>query len=813
MNLSAMKSPSAIPVMLFFLIITALFGPIFWGPETLFSVDGPPVYEQSRSFFSRLAFNIGMWRSDHIGLGLGLGGNTFHPLQLGYAWSHEWHGMRYVVATVATFAGFSYFLIGLGLSRHASFTAALAFCFSGYSFTLISAGHHGFFQATSYMVWGLACIHRAILRNSAWHFAGTGACMIYGMAAQPDFMAPSYILFATYALFLFVHRFKQTGISTLKRVAPRALLTLLVFGLLGLSSFRFLFETVVPGREAQRGTTAEEKWIFATNWSFPPSEVLEFIAPNVYGVENITQETPYWGKIGRSISWDQDRQGFKNFRQHSVYLGVIQLVFALLALHIAIRRKQELDPLLRKLILFWGMIGITALLLSFGRHFFLYRIWYALPYLDLLRAPIKFLRFVELSTCVLMGIGLHLVWQQLNSTEKPTPPDHRSLWKHHSFFCFGMVGLLFLILLNFTASSSRFMEIWQAQGVAALAQPLTQLMVKALSNGIILFAVAGGLLWWSAVRMSHSSIRPLWLWVIPLAVALDSGRLCSTYINTRDLTPMYAENPVAAKMLEAAPHARMQNYLTPRQRLQPLTFNWAANGMTSLGPSQDKPIPERFQQFFTPFQRNPIKLHQLTSTPFAIGQAQQLGTLPAASFEVFTHFQHKDNQFRLALDKAPLQAIRFKNTLPRAAVYHQWISGPDNLAEQASLLANPNTPLEQLLLYPKAEASPAPGGPMTPAEIDSISINRMACKVVTDRPGILMTTDTYHPDTVVKVNGETQTLLECNGLMRGVWLEAGEHSVEFIYQPYLVPWLLNIAVTLLLVISAPWTLRPKPTPA
>ncbi|MBH0204076.1 MAG: YfhO family protein [Nitrospira sp.] len=50
-------------------------------------------------------------------------------------------------------------------------------------------------------------------------------------------------------------------------------------------------------------------------------------------------------------------------------------------------------------------------------------------------------------------------------------------------------------------------------------------------------------------------------------------------------------------------------------------------------------------------------------------------------------------------------------------------------------------------------------------------------------PGILVLTDAFYPGWKVRVDGEEQKILRANYLFRAVALPAGNHKVEFIYDP------------------------------
>ena len=49
--------------------------------------------------------------------------------------------------------------------------------------------------------------------------------------------------------------------------------------------------------------------------------------------------------------------------------------------------------------------------------------------------------------------------------------------------------------------------------------------------------------------------------------------------------------------------------------------------------------------------------------------------------------------------------------------------------------------------------------------------------------GWLVTSNTWYPGWIVKVDGQKVPLLRANYLFQAVWLPAGTHRVEFIYRP------------------------------
>ncbi len=62
--------------------------------------------------------------------------------------------------------------------------------------------------------------------------------------------------------------------------------------------------------------------------------------------------------------------------------------------------------------------------------------------------------------------------------------------------------------------------------------------------------------------------------------------------------------------------------------------------------------------------------------------------------------------------------------------------------------------------------------------------NRVTIHAILDTPGYLVLADTWYPGWQATVDGEPAEVLRANYAFRAVWLEAGEHTVEFVYRPW-----------------------------
>ena len=324
--------------------------------------------------------------------------------------------LKYAVALYCAGLGLAWFLRGRGLSPLASFGAGLLLSFCGYWASLFSAGHGGWFIWMTYGVFAFGLADRAVRLGLLHHWLLLGACAAWGSFYQPDL----WLLFTAFTGFYFV----WCCIRERKLPWKGALVSAAVFFAVGAPSFRTAIfndlagrdrqiadgETISP-KDAAKGDDAERRWIFATNWSLPPDEIAEFFVPRLNGdtscpltlslARQSGKDTrPYTGVLGRPKDAPQG-----NYRQHSLYVGWVTCLLALAgAVGLFWRRAEMSRPADAA---FFLVAAVVFLLFSFGRYCEpVYRLVYALPFGDYLRAPVKWHHLTEFCLCVLAGYGI-----------------------------------------------------------------------------------------------------------------------------------------------------------------------------------------------------------------------------------------------------------------------------------------------------------------------------------------------------------------------------------------------------------------------
>jgi hypothetical protein len=86
--------------------------------------------------------------------------------------------------------------------------------------------------------------------------------------------------------------------------------------------------------------------------------------------------------------------------------------------------------------------------------------------------------------------------------------------------------------------------------------------------------------------------------------------------------------------------------------------------------------------------------------------------------------------------------------------------------------------------------------------------NRVTIHAALDRPGYLFLADTWYPGWRATVDGVPVRILRANYTFRAIPLEAGEHTVTFVYRPASVRWgaLVSLASLVSLILGV-WHLN------
>jgi len=302
-----------------------------------------------------------------------------------------------------------------GCSQVSALLGALVAFWCSSNLAIIYGGHIAKFAVLFLGTLALVGIQRmATTGNRAWALLAGGA-MGFALVEQQDVGLFFGMFIGAYALFML---FRMRTFSWTKRLAT----FLVPMGLMAAwPAVPSLLQSYTHNIQNVATTATEDpaaKWEFVTQWSFPPDEGMALVAPGYLGWRSSEPNGPYWGRLGRSAGWEQTGQGFMNFKLDDWYLGVIPVAFALWACGAAWRQRRTASGALatspawserRSETIFWGCATLVALLLAMGKFSPLYQLFYQLPVVNNIRAPIKFLQIFQITLGILAAYGMDQV--------------------------------------------------------------------------------------------------------------------------------------------------------------------------------------------------------------------------------------------------------------------------------------------------------------------------------------------------------------------------------------------------------------------
>ncbi len=332
----------------------------------------------------------------------------------------------------------------------------------------------------------------------------------------------------------------------------------------------------------------QERWAAATASSLAKAEALRLVIPGLFGyrIPELYGEPPpagqganYWGTMGQPA-------GANPAVRHSgngEYAGVVVTLVALWACVQSFRKRN--NPFTedeRRAVWFWGGAAMLSLLLAFGRHAPLYRLFYALPYFSTIRNPFKFLHPLHAILPILFAYGLQGLFRLYLSKASAAGQSLRDQisgwWKtapgwdrRWTLGCIVATGASLIGWLIYASSKSELIRHLQAvgfpegqfPGLAAaiagfsIAEVGTFIVFLVLSIALVTLIVSGV---FSGARATWAGFATGLLLVVDLARADIPWMV---YYNYKD---KYATNPIIERLRESSYERRVSTELMPLSR-------------------------------------------------------------------------------------------------------------------------------------------------------------------------------------------------------------------------------------------------------
>lgn len=673
----------------------------------------------------------------------------------GIIWNNLVYGIACLAASIIFILGFR-----KKLNAWAVLCGAVTAFWLGSNFTLLYAGH----TFKPYVVLFFIC---TVFSAGATSWRGGilwGGLTGLMFVQQPD-IALFFALFAgAYLLFRLWQKQGLKPLKWLKVLIPAAGMAFLFAAGPLLSGYT----QYVKGAAQMHTETSQEKWNYITQWSFPPEETIAFIAPGYTGWRSGEPEGPYWGRMGRSPGWEQTHQGFMNFKLENTYLGFIPVACALFALF-SCRRSPH-----RSEILFWSVAAGVALLLAFGKYFPLYSIFYRLPVVNNIRNPNKFLQVFQICLAILTAYGVDAL---LCSDEPKTV--------RRFFWCVaGACGLLMLGALSATLDRTGGVSGFLAQGGS---QDAAQVIVKNKTGALWHASVMAALTAAAFAVFSFPGFGKIlrfknWIAAaLVLLVAADAVALSKHYV--KEMPRSYIEANALTDFLKKDLGTQRVALLT-RQGIYNiwLTYLLPYNHISVFNFSDMPRMASDYKTFLEAGQRDPLNMWRFSAVKYLLAPVtveKQLSAVNCRKVFAYTLFQGPDGGYGIAPDtNGPFAVFELSDTMPRYALFAGSRKGSDELA------LNRLSDFSTVILSPEATLPELPGSGQTGAvDVLAYRPGKVTLRTRSGVPAILRCAEKYDADWKASVDGEAVDVGRVDYLCQGVFIPAGEHTVELRYAP------------------------------
>ena len=327
--------------------------------------------------------------------------------------------------------GTFFLLKTLGSSSNAGVLGGLITGLTPYGFGLVNAGHLNKIFAMAYVPWVLACFLAFMKKKSLKSICVLSLITALQLwANHPQIVYYTWMIIGFYYVWSIGTEYKNKSFSLVSKLYELGgVLIAIILALLMVSDP--YNEVYTFQKHSNRGaksvlekmeeTSLGTNWNYATQWSFHPKEVISFVYPYFYGLQNFStrdlKSAAYWG--------------YMPFTQSTHYLGLIALILASIG---ALLKKPD------KISFFFWITTILILITGFGNFFpLLYKPFFELfPFFSKFRIPSMIYALLPITISILAAKGYDIL---------VSSKGEKHIFKKAFYFVGGIVAVSFLFLI------------------------------------------------------------------------------------------------------------------------------------------------------------------------------------------------------------------------------------------------------------------------------------------------------------------------------------------------------------------------------
>ncbi len=657
----------------------------------------------------------------------------------------HWLIMPFLVIGVSMF----FLARQLKFSQIPSLIAALTFMLNPYAVGLPETGHGSKLVVLGYIPLLFLLTYNLFQRRdllSIGLLSATVGTML--LARHPQMAFYGLIVIGSYFMYEMVLEARSAPLTSLKKAALFAIALAIGFALW---SYQYL-PTQEYGQYSIRGggetgATGGLSYDYATNWSFHPFELMNYLIPSFFGFA----DPLYWG--------------WMPFTNSTLYIGIVPLFLAIIAL--AHRRNR--------MTWFFAILSAFLFLMSFGKHFgVLYDLMFRyFPYFNKLRTPVMILHLIPFTFGILAAYGYSYFTDLVDHGGEPELTRVRKRLRNIVV----IIGALFVIGLIFNDAVFNFLSSFmftregefaqaRAQYGARAAQAIAQ-MQKArfdlLWKDYIKFAVIAGATLGLVIAYCRKKVGVTAFGVGLMAiVVIDLVILDEKYINPHTASAMaeyYAPTPEIQKLQAERDTTIFRVYpvgqLDQQEKGNIMMYS-LLESVQGYSPAKLKIYQEVRDSCLDRGNRNVI---DMLNVKYFLGEQQM-----------------QDGSVRMISQPNP-------GYLPRAWFVDS-IATIHSKSEMFAMLNSPSWNPRTTAILEKQVGAGVSGGTAPAISVTKYGSRDISLKTTTASSRLLVVSEIYYPaGWKAFIDGSETEIYKTNYILRSVLVPAGDHTIEFTFDP------------------------------
>ena len=495
---------------------------------------------------------------------------------------------------------------------------------------------------------------------------------------------------------------------------------------------------------------------YASENSLPLKHLITLLNPTFFG--SFLNDT-YWGAY--------------SYGSFVIYFGILPLILCICALS----RKNRYA-------LFFIGLALLSLFLAFGKYAPLHYIFFKfVPGFSLFREPSRILVYFLFSISALTGFGTAFL---VNAKKSEYGGLLRKLTKALIVVAiFSLLGTVFIyfdkpIILSYGTDmlrarySSSVLELESLESYLEKVVPSYNWILRGFLNfSLILIAI----IFVFILKIKNRIPTDLFKIAIVLIILFDLWMYSMPYIDVKDPDEIFTENDIVKFLQKDRGYYRVLDVTKhPKALPQHIAGRY---GIEKIGGYDAVQLRHYYE-----FAAKAGNTEPTISTRLPIKEVHYpklIGMLNGKY--MITEEKKNDMRYSLVYSNNKYYIYLNKENLPRAFVVPNALVLKNKDEILNTLVSDYFDIKDRVILEDFPEGKLENRGSFSEADITYYSPHRIVVKVSLENPGFLVLSETWYPGWKTFDNSKETKLYKTDYVLRSVYLDKGEHEVEFIYSP------------------------------